>query len=51
MFCSSSLYGKEKKQDVEKDINVPNIDNTTKAVATLIGNALYIDNIKFEYKN
>lgn len=49
MFCSS-LYGKEKKQSAEQNISVPEIKDS-KMVATLIGNALYIDNIKFEYKN
>ena len=49
MFCSST-YGKEKKQSAEQNISVPNITDS-KMVATLIGNALYIDNIKFEYKN
>lgn len=50
MFCSSEQGSNLKQSDEDTNIILPLIENS-KSLATVTGSELYIDNIKFEYKN
>lgn len=50
MFCSSEQGSYLKQSDEDTNLILPLIENS-KSLATVTGSELYIDNIKFEYKN